>query len=127
MRILQQAFRVYCTPEDLDSAIAFYEEAQRTQCERRVEIRETGVTAAKVGGFLILSASEDQLAPMRQVHAIFYVDSLDEFVVWLDKAGATRLNGPRVVTGGRNATIRHRHDGLVVEYFEAVPVEGGRT
>lgn len=119
MRILQQAFRVYCAPEDLDRTIAFYEEAQQTKCERRVEIRETGVTAAKVGGFLILAATDDRLAPMRHVQAILYVDSLDEFLAWLDKNGATRLNGPRVVTGGRNATIKHARDGLVVEYFEA--------
>ena len=27
MRILQQAFRVYCDPDSLDRVIAFYEEA----------------------------------------------------------------------------------------------------
>jgi predicted enzyme related to lactoylglutathione lyase len=118
MRILQQAFRVYCSPESLDRVVAFYEDFQQIKCERRVEIRETGVTAAKVGGFLILSATEERLATAKQVQAIFYVDSLDEYVAWLDGKGAERLNGPRVVTGGRNATIRHPDDGLVVEYFE---------
>jgi hypothetical protein len=34
------------------------------------------------------------------------------------RAGAERPNGPRVVTGGRNATIRHPNYGPVVEYFE---------
>jgi len=65
-------------------------------------------------------ASNDRLAPVRHVHAIFYVDSLDEFVAWLDESGAERLNGPRAVTGGRHPTIRHR-DALVVEYFEPAP------
>ena len=88
MRILEPAFRVYCSPADLERTVAFYEKAQGITCERRVEIRETGVLAAKVGGFLILSATEE------------------------------RLHGPRIVAGGRNATVRHP-DGLVVEYFEA--------
>ena len=118
MRILEHVFRVYCSPADLDFTVAFYEAAQQVRCERRVEIRETGVTAAKVGGFLILSAAEERLVPVSHVQAIFYVDSLDEFMPWLEKNGAETLKGPRLVTGGRNATVRHR-DGLVVEYFEA--------
>ena len=75
--------------------------------------------AAKVGGFLIFAGPPEVLAPVRHVSAIFYVDSLDEFVPWLRERGATILAGPRTVTAGRNATVRNP-DGLVVEYFEGV-------
>ena len=88
MRILQQAFRIYVDTDALDATVAFYEQAQGMKCERRVMIVETGVVAAKVGGFLILSGRRENLAPVRDVYAIFYVDSLDAFVPWLRDKGA---------------------------------------
>lgn len=120
MRILQQAFRIYVDTDALDATVAFYEQAQGMKCERRVIIVETGVVAAKVGGFLILSGRRENLAPVRDVYAIFYVDLLDAFVPWLRDKGAEFLAGPHVVTAGRNLTARNP-DGLVVEYFEATP------
>jgi predicted enzyme related to lactoylglutathione lyase len=118
MKILQSAFRLYVIPEAFEDTISFYERLQGQLCERRVHVAETGVTAAKVGGFLIFSGSPDVLAPHRHIGAIFYVDSLKECVEWLRRRGAEILAGPRTVTSGRNATVRHP-DGLVVEYFEA--------
>ncbi|WP_146646985.1 VOC family protein [Labilithrix luteola] len=118
MKILEAGFRVYCRPDDLERQIAFYERAQNTNCDRRIPIPETGVVAAKVGSFLVLAGPDEVLAPVREVIAIFWVDSLDEFLSWLPAEGATTLHGPRTIVGGRNATVRHR-DGLVVEYFEA--------
>jgi predicted enzyme related to lactoylglutathione lyase len=118
MRILQHAFRIYVDACALDATIAFYAQAQGMKCERRITIAETGVEAAKVGGVLILSGSQEKLAPVRHVDAIFYVDSLDAFVSWLREHGAEILAGPHAVTGGRNLTARNP-DGLVVEYFEA--------
>jgi hypothetical protein len=55
MRIHQQAFRVYADKEHFDELITFYEGLQGIACERRVRIAETGVEAAKVGGFLLLA------------------------------------------------------------------------
>lgn len=118
MQILERAFRVYAGPDELESSIAFYEALQNRACERRVVIAETGVTAAKVGGFLILSGPENRLAAVRQVSALFYVDDLDALTAWLRANGATVLHEPRAVTGGRNLTACHP-DGLVAEYFEA--------
>lgn len=117
MRILQHAFRTYVEPDMLDQTIAFYEQAQGMTCERRVKIVEIGIEAAKVGGFLIFSGTNEQLASARHVSAIFYVDSLGAFIPWLGDNGVEILDGPRQVTGGRNLTARHP-DGLVVEYFE---------
>jgi pentatricopeptide repeat protein len=118
MKILQSVFRLYVSHEDFEKAISFYERLQNQRCERRVHIAETGVSAAKVGGFLILAGSVEVLAPVRHVGAIFYVDSLDEFVQWLPENGAELLHAPRTVTAGRNVTVRNP-DGLMVEYFEA--------
>jgi hypothetical protein len=70
MRILEHVFRVYWLPADLDRTVAFYEGVQNVGCERRVEIRETGVVAARVGRVLVLSASAERLAPVSHVQAI---------------------------------------------------------
>jgi predicted enzyme related to lactoylglutathione lyase len=118
MKILQSVFRLYVSNEAFEKTISFYERLQNLRCERRVHISETGVTAAKIGGFLIFSGSAEALAPVRHVGAIFYVDSLDDFVQWLPENDAELLHPPRTVTAGRNVTVRNP-DGLVVEYFEA--------
>jgi len=118
MKILEQCFRVYAEPAALDATIAFYEQLQVTMCVRRVLIAETGVTAARVGSFLILAGDGEAMATARQVDGIFYVDDLDAYADWIRDRGGEVLHGPRTVTSGRNFTARHP-DGLVVEYFEA--------
>ncbi len=118
MRIQEQAFRVCTDKEHFEEVIRFYEGLQDVACERRVSIPETGVEAAKVGGFLLLAGDREQLDAVRQVGAIFYLDSLDVFSSWLEQHGGEIIHKPRTVTGGRNLTARHP-DGLVAEYFEA--------
>ncbi|QDL92487.1 hypothetical protein FDP22_12270 [Paroceanicella profunda] len=118
MRILEHCFRVHADPDHFDEAIAFYEALQGVACARRLTIAETGVRVARIGGVLLLSGTEEQLAPARPVAAIFYVDALDEAAAWLTARGAGILRAPRAVTGGANLLARHP-DGLVVEYFEA--------
>ncbi|MCZ0732938.1 hypothetical protein [Phreatobacter sp. AB_2022a] len=118
MRILQQAFRVYAETEQFDAVIQFYEGLQGVVCERRLIIAENGMSVAKVGRFLILAGTSAQIDAVRHVGAIFYLDKLDEFAVWLDRHKIEIIHKPRAVTGGRNLTARHP-DGLVVEYFEA--------
>ena len=129
MRIQERAFRVYTDKEHFEEVIRFYEGLQGIGCERRVRIPETGVEAAKVGGFLLLAGDRERVDAVRQVGAIFYLDSLDEFSSWLEQVGAEIIHRPRTVTGGRNLTARHP-DGLVVEYFEAGrarPTAAGRA
>ena len=118
MRILQQVSRVYTEEEHFERQIRFYEELQGVKCERRVKIRETGVEAAKIAGFLLFAGDKQHIDAIRHVNAIFYVDSLDDFFSWLAGQGVEILHSPETVTGGRNLTARHA-DGLVVEYFEA--------
>jgi alcohol dehydrogenase len=122
MRIWEQAFRVYTDTHHFEEMIRFYEGLQGIACARRIRIPETGIEAAKVGGFLLLAGDREQIEAVRNVGAIFYLDSLDEFSSWLERHGAEIIHKPRTVTGGRNLTARHP-DGLVVEYFEA---EGAR-
>jgi hypothetical protein len=118
MRIQEKAFRVYTDNEHFKEVIRFYEGLQNVACERRVRIPETGVEAAKVGEFLLLAGDRKQLDAVRQVGAIFYLDSLDDFSSWLEQQGVEIIHRARTVTGGRNLTARHP-DGLIVEYFEA--------
>jgi predicted enzyme related to lactoylglutathione lyase len=118
MQILQHCFRVYADAGEFDASVRFYEDLQQTKCERRVKIPETRTEAAKVGRFLILGGDRESLSAVKNVNAIFYLDSLDKFHSWLKGNGAEILHGPREVTAGRNLTARHP-DGLVVEYFEA--------
>jgi alcohol dehydrogenase len=118
MRIQEKAFRVHTDAEHFEEVIRFYEGLQEVARERRLRIAETGVEATKVGQFLLLAGDRNQLDAARQVGAIFYLDSLDEFASWLERNGGEIIHGPGAVTGGRNLTARHP-DGLVVEYFEA--------
>jgi predicted enzyme related to lactoylglutathione lyase len=117
MQVLQHVFRLYVARDKFEQAITFYERIQGISCERRVHIPETGIDAAKVGGFLIFTGAPESLARVRDVSAIFYVDSLASFLPWLNENGAEILAGPRTVTSGQNATVRNP-DGLIVEYFE---------
>jgi len=118
MKILEQCFRVHVEGAALEPTIAFYERLQGTACARRVAIAETGVSAARVGQFLILAGDGEAMAEARKVHGIFYVDDLDAYAEWVRDSGGDLLHGPRTVTSGRNFTARHP-DGLVIEYFQA--------
>lgn len=119
MKILEQCFRVYAAGNAIDASIAFYEQLQGVTCARRVLIAETGVTAARVGAFLILAGEGEAMEVARRVNGIFYVDDLDAYADWVRDQGGELLHAPRTVTSGRNFTARHP-DGLVIEYFEAL-------
>lgn len=118
MKILEQCFRVYAEAVALDATIAFYEQLQGTTCARRVLIAETGVTAARVGTFLILAGDGEAMTAARGVDGIFYVDDLEAYADWARDGGCEMLHEPRTVTSGQNFTARHP-DGLIVEYFQA--------
>jgi predicted enzyme related to lactoylglutathione lyase len=117
MRVTDMVFRLYSTPESFEQAIKFYEGAQDITCELRFENKEKRISGAKIGKILILSGADDDLAPVREISAVFYVDSLDAFVPWLEGNGARILLPPQTIPFGRNMTVRNP-DGLVVEYFQ---------
>jgi hypothetical protein len=88
MRIVNQAFRLYVEPGQLESTIAFYESIQGKPCERRIVIAEAGIEVAVVGGFILLAGNAQALTPVRDAQAVLMVDSLDEFAPWLQANGA---------------------------------------
>ena len=101
MKVIEQAFRVYCDPAELEATIAFYEGLEARGCELRISVGEVAV--AKVGGFLILAGPPRALEPVSHVGGIFYVDTLDDAVATSEKGGATLLAGPHAAPGGRNS------------------------
>ena len=118
MRVLSQSFRLYCDTKELENTIQFYEELQRTICVRRLQVAGAGIEVAVVGSFIVLAGGQKALEPVRDVQAVFFVESLDDAVVWLKQKGASIVHGPKEAIGGRNLKARHP-DGLVVEYYQA--------
>ncbi|WP_144240512.1 VOC family protein [Paenibacillus sabinae] len=110
--------RLYTDKEKFESTIAFYENIQGIDCEMRFNIAERDIQGAKIGGVLILSGEKESLDPVRDIQAIFYVDSLGEFEPWLKENGAEIVHGPHSNAFGKNMMVRNP-DGLLVEYFEA--------
>lgn len=117
MRVIDMVLRLYATPEAFEQTIKFYEDAQGIPCELRFENRDKRISGAKIGRVLILAGTDQDLAPVREINVIFYVDSLDAFAPWLEHNGAKILHPPQTIPFGRNMTVRNP-DGLVVEYFE---------
>ena len=117
MKILKSIFRHYMAPAQFETAIAFYEQLQQQGCERRLSFSEVGIDVAVIGSFILLSGSEEALAPVRHVQAAFVVDSVDAFTAWLVTQGADVPPTVHKNLAGRNVTVRHA-DGFVAEYFE---------
>lgn len=118
MLVTDRILRLYTDKEKFESTIAFYENIQGTDCEMRFDIAERDIQGAKIGGVLILSGDKEALDPVRDIQAIFYVDSLGEFEPWLKENGAEIVHGPHSNAFGKNMMVRNP-DGLLVEYFEA--------
>jgi predicted enzyme related to lactoylglutathione lyase len=117
MRVLHTAFRLYVTPEALERTVAFYESFLGQPCEQRIRLDSIGIEVAVIGAVIALAGSAEALAAVRDVQAVFIVDSLDEFLRRLRADDAEILHEPRAAAGGRNFTVRHP-DGLVVEYYQ---------
>ncbi len=66
---------------------------------------------------MLISGSENHLAPFKKTKITCLVDSVDDFKTFLQEHGATILDPPKSVPTGRNMRARHM-DGLVVEYVE---------
>jgi hypothetical protein len=93
---------------------------QELKCERRLSFAHLGIEIAVVGAFIILSGSDEALAPVRHVEAALIVDSLDACASRLRSLGVEVPDTFHCMSVGRNMAVRHA-DGLVVEYFEAAP------
>jgi predicted enzyme related to lactoylglutathione lyase len=116
MQIVKSMFRHYVAPEQLDTAVAFYEELQQLKCERRLSFSEARINVAVVGSFILVAGDDSALAPVRQIQAAFVVDSLDAFSAWLRAQGA-EVSAVHESDVGRNVMVRHQ-DGFCAEYFQ---------
>lgn len=101
----------------MNDYLSFYENLCGQKCKLRFKYDEKGIELAAVGSFLLISGSENHLAPFKKTKITCLVDSVDDFKTFLQECGATILDAPKSVPTGRNMRARHM-DGLVVEYVE---------
>lgn len=122
MQILKIMARSYVSSADLDATILFYEQLLREKCEVRFSIAELEIEVAAVGAVHIIAGAEDKLAPFREVHAAFFVDSVVELKEELERLGAGILQPPQRGPFGMFMIAKHP-DGNVVEYADRIVEE----
>ncbi|MFM9372278.1 VOC family protein [Streptomyces sp. Da 82-17] len=116
MEILGTTLRI-CV-EDLDAAVAFYEQLTGTAAQR---FDRGGVSVAAVGCFLLMSGPAAELDVLRKVTATVAVPDVDEAHKTLTASGAQVVAGPVATPVGRNLIALHP-DGSIFEYADRKPV-----
>ncbi len=117
MKILKVLMRVYLSPEDLDRAIAFYEDIFGERCQLRFKYEDAGLELANVGSVLLIAGPDRILRRFKNTLATFLVDSLNDFKEEFTKIGVVILEEPKKVPTGMNMRVKHP-DGTIVEYVE---------
>jgi Predicted enzyme related to lactoylglutathione lyase len=115
MKIIKKLIRVYV--DELNSALAFYEELLGTKSEMRFAYNEVHLELATVGDILLIAGSNEALKPFRDTKATFLVDSVEEFKSYLEQRGGKMIRGVKDVPTGRNMTMEHP-DGTIFEYVQ---------
>ncbi len=115
MKVIKTFTRLYV--EDINSALAFYEQLLNTKPSLRFTYPAVHLELAGIGDFLLLAGSEEALAPFRETKATCVVDSILEFRTHLLNQGSEIIRDIREVPTGKNMTIRHP-DGTMIEYVE---------
>ena len=113
MKVLATLARLYV--DDLDRALPALRDLTGDEGGRRFAYG--GVEVAGIGGFLLVSGTDEALAPFRDVQSTVLVDDLDGVQTLLNARGGEILSGPNHVPTGRNAIVRHP-GGVVFEYVE---------
>ena len=117
MKILQVLTRVYVSREQLETSVAFYEALFGERCGVRESYPEVGIEAAQVGSILLIAGSDQALGPLKATQANFLVDSLNEWQDFLEKNGATLLDGPKQAPTGMEMRVKHP-DGTWIKYVQ---------
>lgn len=117
MKILQVLTRVYVSKEQLETSVAFYESLFGERCGIRESYPEVGIEAAQVGSILLIAGSDQALGPLKVTQANFLVDSLSEWQGYLEKNGATLLDGPKQAPTGMEMRVKHP-DGAWIKYVQ---------
>jgi predicted enzyme related to lactoylglutathione lyase len=115
--------RVFCDPGTLAATVRFYETLTSVSLDMDMDIPESGLHVAAVGGFLILELNRsklDRAAQATQTHVTVLVAHLDETVAHLLAAGAQIAQQRWDSPPGPGIRLQHP-DGTLVEYLEHRP------
>src|SRR5690349_6086930 len=117
MKILQVLTRVYLSREQLETSVAFYESLFGERCGAHESYPEADIEAAQVGPILLIAGSDQALGPLKATQANFLVDSLSQWKDYLEKNGATILEGPKQAPTGMEMRVKHP-DGTWIKYVQ---------
>jgi len=117
MKILQVLTRIYVSREQLETSVAFYESLFGERCGMHESYPEAGIEAAQVGSILLIAGSDQAPGPLKATQANFLVDSLSEWQDFLEKNGATLLDGPKQAPTGMEMRVKHP-DGTWIKYVQ---------
>lgn len=119
--ILETYTRVFVSPAQLSSIIAFYTTLFKGRTSLQFHDSSTGldlvaVSSAKLS-VLIIAGSVEAIAPFEETRLTIKVDSLADYVSVLKEGNAEQLEEVQRTPVGRKTRFRHG-DGTVVEYVE---------
>jgi predicted enzyme related to lactoylglutathione lyase len=117
MKILQVLTRIYVSREQLETSVAFYESLFGERCGVRESYPESGIEAAQVDSILLIAGSDQALGPLKAIQANFLVDSISEWKDYLEKNGATLLDGPKQAPTGMEMRVKHP-EGTWIKYVQ---------
>jgi predicted enzyme related to lactoylglutathione lyase len=114
---------VFLDPDELDPAIGFYEQLQGVKADMRLPLPDIGLDVAVVGGFSLISGTDEAREPASALRAIVTVADADVAHERLVAAGVEILQAPFGADVGRLMYAKHA-DGTVAEYIEHRPRPG---
>lgn len=120
MKIYSVLTRIFLEPSQLSETVSFYEELLGEKCELRFKYPEKGLELARIGTFLLIAGSVDQVKPFENTRVTVLVDSIESFEKFFrdhEASGTSILENPKKVPSGMNMRVRHP-DGLLAEYVE---------
>jgi predicted enzyme related to lactoylglutathione lyase len=111
---------------DIESAIQRYQALLHEEVRARFVIPERRLTVALLGDIALISGTERDLVPLREVRATLTVDSLAEFESHFRASGAVILQPPTHTPAGRNMVVRDI-EGVVFELVEPPRVRADKS
>lgn len=117
MKIEDVLVRIYAPLEYIEDEIYFYEKLTGEKANNRFLYKEKNfkLEIVRVGGFLIIAGSEDDLKEFRTTSATIKVDSLEKTREFVLSNGGKVIKDIKDVPTGQNMTLEHK-DGTMIEY-----------
>ena len=117
MKIEDVLVRIYAPLEYIEDEIYFYEKFTGEKANNRFSYREKSfkLEIVRVGGFLIIAGSEEDLKDFRATSATIRGDSLEEVKGFVLSNGGKVIKDIKDVPTGQNMTLEHK-DGTIIEY-----------